>query len=144
MGRRIDMEGLRQGKLTVMEEHGRKRRQIVWRCVCDCGNTTYVATAQLRHGHTSSCGCLQREAAARSCISRSVTHGRTNTRLYNIWHSMKQRCEYPPHIVYENYGGRGISVCREWSEAFEPFMEWAESNGYARNLSIDRVESNAN
>ena len=44
---------------------------------------------------------------------------------------------------YHNYGGRGISVCAEWME-FEPFKNWALSNGYANDLTIDRIDVNGN
>jgi hypothetical protein len=43
---------------------------------------------------------------------------------------------------YENYGGRGISVCGEWLENFFEFMKWAVNNGYTDELSIDRIDNN--
>lgn len=60
-------------------------------------------------------------------------------RLRKIWESMHERCEYEKHPQYNNYGGRGISVCNEWSE-YIPFAKWAFSNGYADYLSIDRID----
>ena len=30
-----------------------------WKCLCDCGNITYVTTYRLTSGHTKSCGCLK-------------------------------------------------------------------------------------
>ena len=70
-------------------------------------------------------------------------HGDINTRLYNIWHGIKQRCLYPKFIGYKNYGGRGITICNEWLE-FIPFRDWALNNGYADNLEIDRINTNGN
>ena len=67
-------------------------------------------------------------------------HGDINTRLYNIWHGIKQRCLYPKFIGYKNYGGRGITICNEWLE-FIPFRDWALDNGYTENLVIDRIEN---
>ena len=40
-------------------------------------------------------------------------------------------------IHYENYGGRGITVCDEWKEDFMAFYEWSMQNGYADNLTLD-------
>lgn len=71
----------------------------------------------------------------------TLTHGQRNTRLYHIWTSMKQRCCNPNHKYYDLYGGRGISVCEEWLQ-FEPFYEWAKSNGYNDKLTIDRKDNN--
>jgi hypothetical protein len=42
------------------------------------------------------------------------SHGMSRTRLYNVWYSMVRRCHVPSDSAYENYGGRGISVCEEW------------------------------
>ena len=142
MGKPIDVSGQVFGRLTAVSVH-EKARRVTWSCRCECGNTTLATTAQLRYGHKQSCGCLQKDAAANSCVARS-THGQKGTRLYNIWHGMKQRCEYPKNIGYARYGGRGIRVCQEWSLAFQPFMDWALSHGYSDELSIDRKDSDGN
>jgi len=63
-----------------------------------------------------------------------------STRLYDIWHHMKQRCHTPGSSSYKNYGAKGIRVCEEWG-AFARFKEWAFSSGYANNLEIDRIDS---
>lgn len=34
----------------------------------------------------------------------------------------------------------GISVCEEW-KVFKTFKDWAESNGYKKGLSIDRIDT---
>ena len=42
---------------------------------------------------------------------------------------------------YENYGGRGITVCKEWRDDVEIFFKWAMDNGYEEGLSIDRIDN---
>lgn len=75
---------------------------------------------------------------------RHPTHGMTKTRLYREWLSMKQRCN-PENTNYSrNYSRRGIVVCSEWSENFEAFRDWAMSNGYRDDLSLDRINVNGN
>ena len=71
-------------------------------------------------------------------------HGGTGTRLYRIYHAMKQRCYYAKGINYAEYGGRGISICAEWKEDFTIFRTWALANGYEDSLSIDRKSSKLN
>lgn len=56
---------------------------------------------------------------------------------------MKNRCNNKSKPDYKNYGGRGIKVCNEWQE-FTPFYNWAISNGYNDNLTIDRINNNGN
>jgi len=50
---------------------------------------------------------------------------------------MRCRCSNTDHQQYHNYGGRGITVCQEWSD-FANFQTWALANGYQNNLTIDR------
>jgi hypothetical protein len=45
---------------------------------------------------------------------------------------------------FPDYGGRGITVCDEWKENYKPFHDWAMSNGYSNELSIDRINNNGN
>lgn len=46
--------------------------------------------------------------------------------------------------MYEDYGGRGIKIDKEWKENFDIFVKWAFANGYDDNLSIDRKDVNGN
>lgn len=62
-------------------------------------------------------------------------------RLYNIWVEIRARCERPTKDSYCRYGGRGIKVCSEWHD-WNIFRNWALSNGYEDNLTIDRVDVN--
>lgn len=73
----------------------------------------------------------------------SSTHGGTKSRLFKIWSGMHERCERENHKHYENYGGRGITVCNEWSD-FATFEHWATETGYKDGLSIDRVDVDGN
>ena len=68
------------------------------------------------------------------------THGETNTRLHKIWESMIARCEYEKHPHFEDYGGRGVSVCAEWHN-YTTFRDWAINNDYSDRLTIDRIKN---
>lgn len=65
-------------------------------------------------------------------------------RLYNIWSCMKQRCNNPNHTAAAWYHDKGIRVCDEWNTNFDSFETWALCNGYADDLSIDRIDSDGN
>jgi hypothetical protein len=129
--RRIDITGQRFGKLVAVEkELGR------WRCVCDCGGSSVVRASNLRTGSTKSCGC--RTKATRT------THGLSRTGLFGVWEGMRRRCSKPKCKGWHRYGGRGISVCREWANDFVAFYDWAMANGYAHGLTIDRIDNDGN
>lgn len=138
----LDLTGARFGRLTAVKPAGTGRYGRKWECLCDCGETTIAIAGLLRAGQVISCGCAQRDAAVIACKMRS-THGMTRTRIYTIWRAMKARCERPGSASYQGYGARGITVCREWSISFEAFRDWAMSNGYDDNLSIDRIDVDA-
>jgi len=83
------------------------------------------------------CGCFE------SKITRNnYKHGETNTKIYAVWCTIKNRCLNPKNKQYKDYGGRGITICNEWLE-FIPFRDWALNNGYAEGLHIHR-ENNGN
>ncbi len=70
----------------------------------------------------------------------NTTHGQSRSQLYQKWTSMKARCTRKSHKQWNNYGGRGITVCKEWM-AFEPFAEWAINNGFKPHLTLERVNN---
>jgi len=129
----IDLTGNRYGNLVVMRKSDDGKSPIRWICHCDCGNETIVQGGNLKNGHTQSCGCM---------ISESNTkHGQWGTKLYYVYHTMKQRCYNPKAAHYSDYGGRGITICEEWLDDFETFYTWAILNGYEEGLSIDRIDN---
>lgn len=144
-----DLTGRRFGRLVVLErveDHVSSGgyRYPKWRCICDCGNITEVTSRYLKRGVTKSCGCYRREVAAGL---EHTTHGDSNNpkyvRLYNIWRGMRQRCNCKTNPIFHHYGGRGITICDEWSD-YVNFKSWALNNGYTDNLSIDRIDVNGN
>lgn len=78
----------------------------------------------------------------------NVIHGKSGTRLYRIWKSMRSRCMDKNMDAYKNYGARGISICKEWDD-FNNFYNWAYSNGYDENAeymkcTLDRIDNDGN
>lgn len=143
MSKKIDLTGQRFGRLVVIEEtkpfYSSGRKRMMWLCKCDCGNVLAVRGENLRCKNTMSCGCYKKERTRES----NTKHGLTNSRIYYIWNSMLERCNHPSCRSYKYYGDRGIKVCKQWRK-FEPFYEWAMSNGYREDLTIDRIDVNGN
>lgn len=79
-----------------------------------------------------------------SCKVKNMKHDMTGHKLTAIINAMLQRCNNPKNKNYENYGGRGITVCHEWTTNRKEFFEWALANGYKEGLSIDRIDNDGN
>lgn len=138
MGSFIDLTGKKFNKLTVISRAESRRQPsgklvTYWNCKCDCGNAAIVKGCNLKDGHTVSCGCSH------------IKHGYANKeRLYETWKNMKRRCYDHKNKRYEQYGGRGIIVCKEWLDDYINFRTWAMANGYNDTLTIDRINVNGN
>lgn len=136
-----DYSGQRFGRLTAVSllEREPLQNNHLWRFVCDCGTEKPIRIKSVRSGHTSSCGCMQREALA----SRNETHGlsRLKPREYRSWKDMRARCSNPNNDDYADYGGRGIRVCERWND-FSAFC--ADMGDRQAGRTIDRIDNNGN
>lgn len=57
---------------------------------------------------------------------------------------MMSRCYREKDIHYNAYGKRGITVCDEWKNDKQAFIDWALSHGYRDDLTIERIDVNGN
>lgn len=131
----IDLTGKRFGRLTVIGKSDMQDGSgTLWDCSCSCGNVVSARSYNLRIGKTRSCGCL------RKTDPNNIKHGKSRTRIYGIWTNMKTRCCNPRSKAYPRYGGRGIKVCDEWTDASE-FIKWANESGYNDGLTLDRIDN---
>lgn len=137
----IDLTGKKFGKLTVLKRVGTDgHRNPTWLCECECGNKKVIRGNSLKSGNTTSCGCVAKERIR----NLNLITGQYKSRLHRIWSSMKTRCYNIHHNSFNLYGGRGITVCDEWKNDFKEFYNWAMSNGYQENLTIDRINNDGN
>ena len=141
-----DLTNKKFGRWTVIKiSHTKKKRnssssEVYWLCQCECGTQKVLSGYVLKRGISKSCGCLQKELIKR----RSTKHGMKNTRLYRIWHGIKGRCLNSKDKAYPLYGGRGVTICKEWQDNFMNFYDWAINNNYSDKLTLDRINCNGN
>jgi len=130
------MIGQKFGRLLILEKVAslKSSRGTRYLCKCECGTEKIFFSRFLKSGNTKSCGCLMPELAK----IRSTKHGRHNTPEYKTWHSMLQRCLNPNNEKYEYYGGRGITVKKEWL-IFENFFK--DMGERPKGKTIDRKEN---
>jgi hypothetical protein len=124
--------------MFATENSKQKRRFGLYKCGF-CGTEFKAQVSSVKNGHTKSCGCYQKRRMSES----HKTHGLSNTRLSGIWGSIKSRTLNPKYKDYKDYGGRGITICEEWLDIHN-FYNWAMSNGYSDDLTIDRINNDGN
>lgn len=138
-----ELVGKKFYNLMVLSEiekpHGVKDNHKYYLCLCDCGNTTVISSGNV--GRTKSCGCEKFK-------SKPKTHGfathKQYDKIYHTWTSIKYRCYNSGCKDYAHYGGRGIRMCETWEKDFMAFREWCLNNGFAENLTIDRIDVDGN
>ena len=54
------------------------------------------------------------------------------------------KCDCVTDAKYNQYGGRGITVCDEWKDNYNSFLSWSLNNGYTDELTIERIDVNGN
>lgn len=128
------LTGRRYGRLRVASKDlERSGKHTYWICECDCGVKKSICSSNLTSGRTKSCGCL---LALNGRYTK--THGLSKSREYQVWHGMFARCENPKSKSFQNYGGRGISVCERW-QRFENFLK--DMGRAPTGKSIDRIDN---
>lgn len=117
-----------------------RRRYAKFRC--SCGNEFISQIDSVKRGSTKSCGCLNTKMRILSGQKRR-THGMLGTKEYASWQRMKSRCYNKNSPDYQNYGGRGITVCDRWLNSFENFYNDI-GQYYREGMELDRIDVNYN
>lgn len=132
----IDISGKRFGYWKVIERVENRFGKSYWLCECKCGKRKEISGSTVKNGYSIQC---------KSCSSRQnmIKHGYCSGGKipeYFIWRAIKDRCLNPNCKGYKNYGARGITICEEWKNSFECFIN---SVGYKpfKGATIDRIDN---
>lgn len=136
-----DISGFKSGRLVAVRPVLRNsRRQTIWECRCDCGNSVEIVGASLTTGHSRSCGCLysgSNRVTAKTSPEQFDTHGLSGSVEHKAWKAMWQRCTNPNDSGFEHYQTR------------TPPAEWEDFAAFYRDMghrpkdkeSIDRIDN---
>lgn len=123
----------RFSRLVVIKLVGVINGKSIYSCMCDCGNIVSCSSNNLKTGNTKSCGCYKSDRVREA----KTRHGMRYSEEYSSWRSMKARCNNSNNSYYDCYGGRGISVCKEWNDDFALFFD--DMGSCPKGFSIDRI-----
>lgn len=115
------------------EKHGKERAGL-FECP-KCSLEFECIIKDIKQNKRSSCGCTKK---------LPIKHGMSGTPLSVLLKNMKSRCYNHNNKMFYRYGGRGITICKEWLSDSNLFFEWAANNGYKQGLQIDRIDNNGN
>jgi hypothetical protein len=101
-----DLTGLKFGKLTVVGLYGRsKNKQLLWDCICDCGNKTIVLGRNISTGRTTSCGCYRKEKNSKPPGESYLNH------LYRHYKIAAKRRNHTFSLSKEEFSKLILSNC---------------------------------
>ena len=109
--------------------------------ICEQCGKSFTATSRNENARMCSRSCAAKSGKGKT--GRSPKHGGCSgglSVLYRRWDGIKRRCCCPSHNKYSRYGGRGITLCKEWMD-FSVFEKWALANGFKDTLQIDRIDN---
>ena len=133
-----DLTGQKFGRLTAIGGYDRSTGITYWDFQCDCGTVKSIPARSVKNGAISSCGCLKSDVTRERKTSHGHSGRAARSKIYSVWAAMVARCTNPNIPQWNDYGGRGITVCERWLK-FENFLEDMGEPG--RGMSIDRIEN---
>lgn len=144
MGEKFDPRshiGETHGIYTIVDmlDERDKYGHWIYRCVCnECG-----FIRESHYGKISSPKSVTKVCRHLKTDGSYATYGYVwnNQRIGYIFRGMIQRCYNKTNESYKWYGEKGVGICREWIDNPTSFEKWSLDNGYADNLTIDRIDS---
>lgn len=138
-----NLTGKRFGKLTVLKDSNqRQNNKILWKCKCDCGTITNVATGDLISGHIKSCGCTK--SYGEEIISQILTEN--NISFEKQWSGfLKQKCmnkdgTYP--LKFDFYlPDYNCAIEYDGKQHFEPIDYFGGKNGFIKTQERDNIKN---
>lgn len=76
----------------------------------------------------------------RGCRWGQRRHGFSYLPEYRAWQQMRLRCTDPEHAAWDDYGGRGVTVCVEWVEDVAAFIAHIGRKP-SRQHELDRIDN---
>lgn len=127
---------------------GSSRQMALYRC--SCGNTKEICMRNVRKGIAKSCGCLNKQQIRKLAKIKgkrrwNYKHGMFGTRFYNIYYSIKARCNPNSTSNSKYYSDKGVKLLWQTfydfkNDMYESYLEHCKKFG-TKQTTIDRLDS---
>jgi len=122
-----------------------------WTLRCPCGNLFQKTTNGIVGNETYRakirCRDCARRAQSENATRSNLQHGESGTYMHQLWLSINKRCSLEAGSAFKNYGGRGISVFKQWVSDYSAFADYIRKELGERpdaGHSLDRVDNDGN
>lgn len=134
------MVGQKFFRLLIIEVLSPKKYLVL----CDCGKKKEIFMSKIKSGRIKSCGCYNLELIRLRGLA-NLKHGNCRrieprSNAYKTWASMIRRCHTKSASGYYKYGAKGVTVCNEWRNSFESFLNDMGEKPFP-GASIDRIDN---
>ena len=139
----IDITNQRFGRLLAIEIHSVSRgRMVLWKCLCDCGNTLVTRGSSLRGGRTKSCGCLAKESIGKRKPRKKSPFSSSFYKLYDVYRRAANRRELPFNLSEETLYRLTQDNCKYCGAEPQNRITAATYDNVFIYNGVDRVDNN--
>lgn len=116
MGKFVDITGIKYDNLLVIKPGHRDRKNLLWECLCDCGETCYASSSDLNRGRRNFCITCSNKKSLDTCYNllynnykrnaqvRDKSFNLTIEQFKNIISKKCQYCNLEPKQVFSKQG----------------------------------------
>ncbi len=145
MAKHKNVVGEKYGRLKILEEaqrttNGRKRYFV--KCLCDCGNITFVEKSKVKNGTTQSCGCLQTETRKNLGNKTKKENGEAAfNECYNSYKKSAKKRGYEFNLTKTEFAEIIVMPCVYCGESLTQEKKKRSAFGSFRYTGIDRYDN---
>ena len=94
----------------------------------------------MRHGKKKATARFCSNSCRSKVVNTEAADHRLKHPLHKTWHGMLNRCNNPKNAAYKWYGGKGVGVCKRWTNDFWAFV--ADMGERPVGMTLDRIDRN--
>lgn len=130
--------GVKSGKLTVIEKTNQRnyKGNIIWKCICECGNECFASTPQIQEKTKKSCGCLK-NSYYEEVISKLLLENNIPFEKEKIFNDCKNI--FP--LRFDFYVDNKYIIEYDGEQHFKSINSWGGDEGLLKRQQRDNIKN---